>query len=246
MRLSPGVGGTLTHMNCFLAVNEFLPFEVTRQLWLPTVHDPTAGDPDQPRIRLTRTVRRASWMLEFPHLCASALIVVSVNWCALTNRVLTLQEKMEEMHQHKVAQMIKSAEGSAGLLHKITKPTAWKGQTQMLKKEEEDARLWDCCEAKREAWAKHWQCDESVQNVEDKPRENEELKRLEEALPRLKGCDLEQVSRLYKAKTGVGCDGFHPKVPGFDKRNKRRSGGILGGGTKWKMGATKLAQRFSS
>ena len=25
---------------------------------------------------------------------------------------------MEEMHQHKVAQMIKSAEGSAGLLHK--------------------------------------------------------------------------------------------------------------------------------
>ena len=35
------------------------------------------------------------------------------------------KEKMEEMHQHKVAQMIKSAEGSAGLLHKITKPTPW-------------------------------------------------------------------------------------------------------------------------
>ena len=29
---------------------------------------------------------------------------------------------MEEMHQHKGAQMIESAEGSAGLLHKITKP----------------------------------------------------------------------------------------------------------------------------
>ena len=30
------------------------------------------------------------------------------------------KEKMEEMHQHKVAQMIKSAEGSAGLLQKFT------------------------------------------------------------------------------------------------------------------------------
>ena len=26
-------------------------------------------------------------------------------------------------------------------------------------------------------------------------------------------CLLEEVSRLFKAKTGVGCDGFHPKVP---------------------------------
>ena len=43
--------------------------------------------------------------------------------------------------------------------------------------------------------------------------ENEELKRLEEAPPRLKECDLEKEPRLYKAKTRVGCDGFHPKVP---------------------------------
>ena len=43
--------------------------------------------------------------------------------------------------------------------------------------------------------------------------ENEELKRLEEALPRLKESHLEEVSRVYKAKTGVGCDGFHPNVP---------------------------------
>ena len=107
--------------------------------------------------------------------------------------------------------MIKSAEGSAGLLHKITKHTAWRGGTQILKKEEEDARLLDRCEAKRKEWAKHWQCDESVQKVEDKPWKNEELQRLEEALPRLKESHLEEVSRLYKAKTGVGCDGFHPK-----------------------------------
>ena len=49
--------------------------------------------------------------------------------------------------------------------------------------------------------AKHWQCNERVQNLEDTPWKNEELKKLEEALPRLKECDLEKASRLYKAKT---------------------------------------------
>ena len=38
----------------------------------------------------------------------------------------------------------------------------------------------------RKEWAKHWQCDESVQKVEGKPWRNQELKRLEEALPRLR------------------------------------------------------------
>ena len=35
---------------------------------------------------------------------------------------------------------------------------------------------------------------------------------MEEASPRLIVHDLEKVSRLYKTKTGVGCDGFHPRV----------------------------------
>ena len=56
------------------------------------------------------------------------------------------KRKMEELHQQKVSQMIKSVEGSAGLLHKITKPTAWRGEAQILKKKEEDARLLDRCE----------------------------------------------------------------------------------------------------
>ena len=51
------------------------------------------------------------------------------------------KRKMEELHQQRVNQMIKSAEGSAGLLHKFAKPTAWRGGAQILKKEEEDARL---------------------------------------------------------------------------------------------------------
>ena len=50
------------------------------------------------------------------------------------------KEKMEEMHLHQVAQMIKTAEGSAGLLHKISKPTAWRAGAQILENEEEDAR----------------------------------------------------------------------------------------------------------
>ena len=40
MRLSPGVNGAFTHMNCFLAVNEILMFQVTGQSLLKTVHNP--------------------------------------------------------------------------------------------------------------------------------------------------------------------------------------------------------------
>ena len=62
------------------------------------------------------------------------------------------KKKMKEMHQQKVEQVIKSAEGSAGLLHEITKPTPWRRGAQILEKEEEDARLLDRCEAKRKEW----------------------------------------------------------------------------------------------
>ena len=150
------------------------------------------------------------------------------------------KKKMEEMHQHKVEQVIKSAEGSAGLLHRITKPTPWRAGGQ------EDARLLDRCEAKRKEWSAHWQCDEDVQNVQDKPWRNEELRRSEEALPRLKEGDLEKASRKYKAKTGVGRDGFH-RTFGLDKRNERRDCGALG--EEWSRvagGRTKPAQRCSS
>ena len=90
---------------------------------------------------------------------------------------------MEELHHQKVTQMIKSAEGSAGLLHKITKAPAWRGGAQILKKEEEEARLLDRWEAKMKEWAKHGQSDEEVRISHEK---NVESKKLEEALPRLK------------------------------------------------------------
>ena len=108
------------------------------------------------------------------------------------------KENLEEIHQRKVEKMGKSAEGSAGLLHKITKPTMLRRGVQIMEKEEEDATLLDRCEAKEK---------------NGKPWRNEELKECEEAVSRLKEGDLEKASRLYKAKTGVGCNGFHPNVP---------------------------------
>ena len=42
----------------------------------------------------------------------------------------------------------------------------------ILKEEEEDARLLDRCEAKREGWENHWQCEEEIQNMQDKPWKN--------------------------------------------------------------------------
>ena len=56
-------------------------------------------------------------------------------------------KKMEEEHQKKVSQLIKSADGRVGLLHKITKPTV-----QILMKEEEDVKPMSRCEEKRKEW----------------------------------------------------------------------------------------------
>ena len=137
--------------------------------------------------------------------------------------------------------MIKGAEGSAGPLHKFTKPTAWRGGAQILKKEEEDARLLDRCEANRKEWAKHRQCDESVQNMEDEPWKKEELEKLEEALPRLKECELGKRSRLYKACTGAGSDGFHPMVHlDLTKETRGEVVHFLEKVEPWKMAATSL------
>ena len=58
--------------------------------------------------------------------------------------------------------------------------------------------------------------------------------KVEEALPRLKECDLEKTSRLYKEKNRSGMRRLplqHPLC--FDERNKKRNCGVAGkGGTK--------------
>ena len=55
---------------------------------------------------------------------------------------------------------------------------------------------------KKKEWAKHWQFGENAQDVENKLWKNDGIRKLEGALPRLKECDLERASRVYKAKTG--------------------------------------------
>ena len=78
--------------------------------------------------------------------------------------------------------------------------------------------------------------------MQDKPWRNEGLRRCEEALPKLKEGDLERASRMYTAKTGVGCDGFHPKVPvDLTKETTGKNDGIIGeSGAEWQMAATSM------
>ena len=113
------------------------------------------------------------------------------------------KKKMEEKHQQKVEQLINCAKGSAGLLHRITKPTPWRGLAQILEEGEEDARLLDRCEAKRKEWSIHWQCDEEVQNMQDKLWRNEELRRCGEALPRLKEGDVEKLDLTKETRREI-------------------------------------------
>ena len=46
---------------------------------------------------------------------------------------------------------------------------------------------WNVAMQKR--WSKHWQCNDEIQNMHNKPWRNEELKECEEALPRPKEGD---------------------------------------------------------
>ena len=150
------------------------------------------------------------------------------------------KEKMEEMHQRKVQQMTKSAEGSAGLLHKITKPKMWRGGVQILKKEKEDANLLEQCEATRKEWSKHWQCNEEIQNMQNKPWRNEESKECKESLPRLKEGVLKGI-KIVQGKNRSGMRRIPPKSSsGLNKRTRGKLRIFGEGGAEWRMAATSL------
>ena len=85
---------------------------------------------------------------------------------------------MEEMHQQKVEKMIKQRRRQCWTSPQINEANNVEWRSADTEERQEDARLLDRCEAIWKDWAKHWQCDVSVQNVEDKPWENEELKKL--------------------------------------------------------------------
>ena len=43
--------------------------------------------------------------------------------------------------------------------------------------------------------------------------ENKQLRSEDEAMPRLKAVDLKRTAAAFPANTGIGTDGFHPKMP---------------------------------
>ena len=110
---------------------------------------------------------------------------------------------MEEEHRKLVSRMIASAEGGAGSLHKITKPTAWRGGVPMLEEVEIDVKPLTRCEEKRNDLAVHWQCNTEVQFLVDKPWRNEKLRSLVEGLPSLREYILDKAARNYKIVTGI-------------------------------------------
>ena len=72
-----------------------------------------------------------------------------------------------------------------------------------------------------------------------------EKRRIEEirgSAAKAKGVLIGKVSKLHKAKTGVGCDGFHTKVLlHVTKETRGENRGVLGEfGTKWKVAATSM------
>ena len=150
--------------------------------------------------------------------------------------------------------IIKSADGRTDRLHKITKPTAWKGGVQILKEEEDDAKPFARREEKRKEWAKHWQRDTKMQNLKDKLWRNEELNnfrghggvqiggqtvekrrvekcgRRNDEVQRKRSCE---GSKELQGKDWSWMRWLPSQRPvGFGKRNKMRCGGVpVEGGT---------------
>ena len=100
----------------------------------------------------------------------------------------------------------------------------------------------DRCEAKSKEWAKHWQCDESVQNLEDKPWKNEELKQIRGSLAQAERVRMEKSFEIVQGENRSRMRWPSPKhLFGFGKRNKRRNRGVFGeSGAEWEMAAASL------
>ena len=86
------------------------------------------------------------------------------------------------------------------------------------------------------------------QNVEEKPRKNEELRKWEDVLPRLKKVCIGKSVEIVQGKDRSRVSRIPLQgSPGFDKRNERRNRGVLGeGGAEWASGRNKSAHRCSS
>ena len=150
------------------------------------------------------------------------------NWLYELMKKKDEEKRMEVEHQKLVSRMTQHCWWrNRSFLHKITTPTAWRGGVQILKEYEEDVKPSARCEEKRKELATHWQCDTEVQNLQDKPWGHEELRSVEEGMPRVKG-----KRGITRQRQEQGADGFHPKNPlDYTKKQEEKwSGGIIGDG----------------
>ena len=100
--------------------------------------------------------------------------------------------KMEE-EQKKVSQMIESADG------KCTASAQNREGLHILKKEQEDAKPMARCEEQKKEWAKAKAMRHGSEKSGEEAMENEQLKKLEEDLPRLQEGDLAKAAKINKA-----------------------------------------------
>ena len=112
----------------------------------------------------------------------------------------------------------------------------------------EDARLSGRCEAKREEWTKHWQCDESVQNLEDTLWTNEELTKIRGSLTKAKRVRFGKGFEILRDEHRSGMRRLPPKSSlGIDKKKQEEKWWSY-----WKRwnrvgsGRNRLARRCSS
>eukprot|EP00974_Lingulodinium_polyedra_P098905 9586054-Lingulodinium_polyedra.AAC.1 len=82
-----------------------------------------------------------------------------------------MQEVVDAAHRRKAAEKLASwdkfleeiADGSAGMLHRISKPVQAWGEPEVCKNRHEDPQPLCRVEAKRADWAKVWRVDDPVQ-----------------------------------------------------------------------------------
>ena len=98
------------------------------------------------------------------------------------------------------------------MLHSITTPRPWTAGAQVIEDVFEDARQLKRV-VKRQHWKDHWQVNTPEPLIENTPWKNKDLQDAEEAFLHTKAEELKRAASRYMASTGVGADGFHPKVP---------------------------------
>ena len=117
-----------------------------------------------------------------------------------------------EQHQAWVEKLLDSGEGGSGMLHSITTPRPWTAGAQVIEDVFVDVRQLKRV-VKRQHWKDHWQVNTPEPLIENTPWKNKDLQDAEEAFLHTKAEELKRAASRYMASTGVGADGFHPKVP---------------------------------